>query len=150
MCPLTPRKGKRFYDEDLANCGAVAANFNWGQTVASTYRTGAGVSVDGTDIDLSNDPQPSPRVSTFGISTGFDTDSANTKFGVNLNFPAVGNLGGQLPPLDNPTAPVVVGQLPVNEAGATENLSNTFTNSFSSRNRGTPNDQISYPWANIS
>lgn len=153
MCPATLRKGKRYYDEELASggkCGARAANFNLGQTVASIDDMNTRVLVDETATSVSTDHQTSPGVDTFGIGTGLDTDSTAPSLGVNLNIPTVGNVGGQLPSLHNPTAPAVVSQLTPDEADATNNIfSYPFTNLLSSRNivRETPSDQISHPWA---
>lgn len=121
MCPTTPRKGKRFYDDELASggkCGAGAARFNPGQAVASTYGINAGVDVDGTG----NDPQTSPGVGTFGIDHGLDTDSIHNQFGVDLSFLTAGKVAGHLLSLDNPTIPVVVSQLPAIEARAMKSI----------------------------
>lgn len=137
MCPATLRKGKRYYDEELVSggkCGASAANFNLGQTVASTYGINTGVLVDGTATGLRTDHQTSPGADTFGIGTGLNTDSTAPSLGVDFNIPTVDNVGGQLPSLNNPTASAVVSQLAPDEADATNNLfSNPFTNLLSSR-----------------
>lgn len=138
MCPASRRKGKRFYDEEVASagkCGPSAANYNLDQTVAGTSGTNNGVNIDGT----------SPS-----IGTGLNTDSTYTNFGAKLNY---NNVGGQLPSLNNPSTPVAVSQLPVNEASITKSLfATTLTNLFSSGNPigETPSDQISYPWADTS
>lgn len=93
MCPATPRKGKRFYDDELASrgkCGPSAATLNPGQPVAATYGINAGVDVDGTATDLGTDPQ-SPGVSTFGIDRGLDTEPIHNQFGVDWSFLTAGN-----------------------------------------------------------
>ena len=151
MCSATVRKGKRYYNEELASdgkCGASASNLSLGQAVAATYETNTGGNSDGIGTGVSTDAQTSPGVGTFGSGSGLDTDSTTTDSGVSSDIPLVSNVGGQLPSLDIPARPVAVSQLPAGEAGATKNIfSNIFTNIISSeKSEGeTHSDQISYP-----
>lgn len=146
MCPARLRRGKRFYDGELAygeKCGTSAADFNQGQAVAGTYETNTGLDIDGIGTDVGTNPQISSGVGSFGIDHGLDADSINNNFGVDLSSPTLGNVAGQLPSLDNLMTPVAVS--PGNEAAASTSISlNTFTTLFSS---GTPGDQINYPQA---
>ncbi|MCJ1465385.1 hypothetical protein MMC07_004003 [Pseudocyphellaria aurata] len=134
MCPAaTSRKGKRFYDEELAsegNCDASAADFNLGQAVASIYGTSAGTNKnsDETGPYTGIDRQTSPSVGSFRIG---DNDSISPKSGVNLNLPGAADSVGGLPPsLVNPTTPGV----------------NLFQNLLKSGNaiKATPNNQMTY------
>lgn len=152
MCAATVRKGKRYYNEELASggkCGASASNLSLGQAVAATYGTNTGDNSDGIGTGVSTNAQTSPGVGTFGSGTGLDTDSTTPDLGVSSNIPSVSNVGGQLPSLDIPARPVAVSQLPAGEAGATKNTFSTmFTTIFSSeKSEGeTHSDQISYPY----
>ena len=132
MCSARPRTRKRFYDGELASgekCGTSAADFNQRQAVAGTYETHTEVDIDGTGTDVGTNPQARSGVGSFGIDHGLDADSNKNNFGVDLSFPTVGNVMGQLPPLNNPTAPVTV--RPRNEVGArTSIFPSTLTTLF--------------------